>query len=177
MFHSHRVKTKFFSDVGCFFDLFFWFILWCFRFCFHFCLVWTGPLTDHGKYWNSFCDVSTSFVYVVWRNCCLCRRQGFVDPQDGYTQSFTWTLPKGDVGYWYIFIQTDIYRQVHLYASSWVVFDEDNVSRSYNNSDRDWMNSWCFALIKVWYCHQRIFLYQALYFAFILLWPQTSYNR
>ena len=73
---------------------------------------WSDPITSVISALTALTlTLSVNEPLLIW---FLYRRQGFVDPQDGYTGSFTWTLPNNAAGYWYIFIRTDIHRQVNL---------------------------------------------------------------
>ena len=71
-----------------------------------------GNLSSSSSYWNDAVYLGPSTEFHTSRRAAIIAHRSFLDPQDGYTESGTVNLNPTDLGTFYIFVETDVYRQV-----------------------------------------------------------------
>lgn len=71
-----------------------------------------GNLSSSTSYWHDAVYIGHSIEFRRSRRATVVAHRSFVDPQDGYTASGTVNLQPTDLGTFYVFVETDIYRWV-----------------------------------------------------------------
>ena len=71
-----------------------------------------GNLSSSTSYWRDAVYIGPSVEFRRSRRAAIVAHRSFIDPQDGYTASGTVNLQPTDLGTFYVFVETDIYRQV-----------------------------------------------------------------
>ena len=73
-----------------------------------------GNLSSSSSYWNDAVHIGPSTEFRRSRLVAIVAHRSFIDPEDGYTEFGTVSLNPTDLGTFYVFVETDIYRQVHM---------------------------------------------------------------
>ena len=80
-----------------------------------------GNLSSGSSYWNDAVYIGPSTEFHRSRRAAVVSHRSFVDPQDGYTESGIVNLNPTDLGTFYVYVETDVYRQVNAFHTHQVI--------------------------------------------------------